>query len=125
LKLKEISYIHAEGYAGGELKHGPFALLTTATPVVGLLADDDVREKMLSNLIEVRARGAPVLLVSSDRSGDGAEVADAIIQVPECEALLAPFPHTAALHLLAYEVAAARGCSIDRPRNLAKSVTVE
>ncbi len=125
LKLKEISYIHAEGYSGGELKHGPFALLTEKTPVVGLLTRDGVHDKMLSNLIEVKARGAPLLALTTHGDDDAAKYADATINVPQTDPLLSPFPHSAALHLLAYHVAAQRGLNIDKPRNLAKSVTVE
>lgn len=125
LKLKEISYIHAEGYSGGELKHGPFALLTPETPVVGLLTNDHVHAKMLSNLIEVQARGAPLLILADERDRDAESYADAYLALPATQALFAAFPHAAALQMLAYKVAAGRGLNIDKPRNLAKSVTVE
>jgi glutamine---fructose-6-phosphate transaminase (isomerizing) len=125
LKLKEISYIHAEGYSGGELKHGPFALLTEKTPVVGLLSDDHVHAKMLSNLIETKARGAPLLVLTTDGDDDAKKYADATIHLPRSDPLFSPFPHSLALQLLAYQVAARRGLNIDKPRNLAKSVTVE
>jgi glutamine---fructose-6-phosphate transaminase (isomerizing) len=92
LKLKEISYIHAEGYSGGELKHGPFALLTEKTPVVGLLSDDHVHAKMLSNLIETKARGAPLLVLTTDGDDDAKKYADATIHLPRSDPLFSPFP---------------------------------
>lgn len=125
LKMKEISYIHAEGYSGGELKHGPFALLTRETPVVALLAPDHVYEKMISNVIEVKARGPSVFLFTTDSDKEAPKYGDHIVRVPDCDPLLLPIVHSAALHLFSYWAAAARGCEIDKPRNLAKSVTVE
>ncbi|MBW3581813.1 MAG: glutamine--fructose-6-phosphate transaminase (isomerizing) [Euryarchaeota archaeon] len=125
LKLKEISYIHAEGYSGGELKHGPFALLTPDTPVVALLAPDGVYSKMASNIIEVKARGPQVFIVTTASDTEAEQLGDHVIRVPDTEAIFTPLTHAAALHLLSYHAAAARGCEIDKPRNLAKSVTVE
>ena len=124
LKLKEISYIHAEGYHAAELKHGPIALLTPGTPVVVLANRSPVHEKVLGNAEECRARGAKVIAIVTE-GGPEAAVADAVIRIPDCDPLIATIPATVALQLLAYHVARLRGCSIDQPRNLAKSVTVE
>jgi len=124
LKLKEISYIHAEGYAAGELKHGPFALLSDDTPVIAIVAQDNTYEAMLTNIKEVKARRSPVIaLAEEDEAID--EIADLVITVPQVNAVFSPMVNTVALQLLAYYVAKERGCSIDTPRNLAKSVTVE
>jgi glucosamine--fructose-6-phosphate aminotransferase (isomerizing) len=125
LKLKEISYIHAEAYPAGELKHGPLALVTEAMPVVTIAPNDALLEKLKSNMQEVRARGGQ-LYVFADvdaniASGDGMHV----IRMPEHYGPLSPILHVAALQLLAYHTALARGTDVDKPRNLAKSVTVE
>lgn len=125
LKLKEISYIHAEGYAAGELKHGPFALLTGDTPVVAILSSGKVYEKTLGNIKEIKARGAPVIAITVKGDDEVEKYVDAVIHVPDTEDIFSPIPITVALHLLAYWTARARGCEIDKPRNLAKSVTVE
>ena len=136
LKLKEISYIHAEGYAAGELKHGPFALLTEDTPVVAILtrqtlgkfdqnASQNIYEKMLGNVKEIKARGAPVIAIAEEGDKEVEKYVDAVIRVPGTGAIFSPIPNTVALHLLAYWTAKERGCEIDKPRNLAKSVTVE
>ena len=125
LKLKEISYIHAEGYAAGELKHGPFALLTGDTPVVAILSSGNVYEKTLGNIKEIKARGAPVIAITVKGDDEVEKYVDAVIHVPDTEDIFSPIPITVALHLLAYWTARARGCEIDKPRNLAKSVTVE
>ncbi|MCW3134329.1 MAG: glutamine--fructose-6-phosphate transaminase (isomerizing) [Methanophagales archaeon] len=125
LKLKEISYIHAEGYAAGELKHGPFALLTEDTPVVVILTHDNVYEKTLGNVKEIKARGAPVIAIAEEGDEEVEKYVDAVIRVPGTSAIFSPIPNTVALHLLAYWTAKERGCEIDKPRNLAKSVTVE
>ncbi|MCD6456003.1 MAG: glutamine--fructose-6-phosphate transaminase (isomerizing) [Methanophagales archaeon] len=129
LKLKEISYIHAEGYAAGELKHGPFALLTEDTPVVAILthqASQNIYEKMLGNVKEIKARGAPVIAIAEEGDEEVEKYVDAVIRVPRTGAIFSPIPNTVALHLLAYWTAKERGgCEIDKPRNLAKSVTVE
>ena len=125
LKLKEISYIHAEGYAAGELKHGSFALLGENTPVVAILARDNTYGAMLSNIKEVKARKAPVIALAEEGDDTVSEFADMVISVPEVGALFSPVVNVVALQLLAYYTARERGCSIDTPRNLAKSVTVE
>ncbi len=125
LKLKEISYAHAEAYAAGELKHGPLALLSPETPVVAIATRDHTYEKMLSNIGEVSARGAPVLAVGTEGDRDLGKLVDDVILVPAVPTLFAPVPVTVALQLFAYHVARGRGCPIDKPRNLAKSVTVE
>jgi len=125
LKLKEISYIHAEGYAAGELKHGPFALLGSDTPVIAIVAQDNTREPMLTNIREVKARGSPLIAVAEEGDEAIKELADSVITVPRVDALFSPVVNTVALQLLAYYTAKYRGCPIDFPRNLAKSVTVE
>jgi len=125
LKLKEISYIHAEGYAAGELKHGPFALLGSDTPVIAIVAQDSTYEAMLTNIKEVKARGSPVIALAGEGDEAIGELADSVITVPQVDALFSPVVNTVVLQLLAYYTAKQRGCSIDFPRNLAKSVTVE
>ena len=125
LKLKEISYIHAEGYAAGEMKHGPIALIDSEMPVVVLSPKDRLYEKSVSNLMEVQARNAPVIAFVSE--GDHAldQVADHVFAIPDVHPLLTPILFTVGLQLLAYHIAVLRGLDVDRPRNLAKSVTVE
>ncbi len=125
LKLKEISYVHAEAYAAGELKHGPLALVGSDTPVIAVVTRDHTYEKMLSNIREVDARGAPVLAIGTEGDKDLEKVVDNVIYVPAVPPLFAPVPVVVALQLFAYYVARFRGCAIDKPRNLAKSVTVE
>jgi glutamine---fructose-6-phosphate transaminase (isomerizing) len=125
LKLKELSYIHAEGYPAGEMKHGPIALITEALPVVVLLPHDEVYAKTLSNLKEVESRGGKIIAVTDERSDDLAEMATDLLLVPSSSTLLSPFLMTIPLQLLAYYVAVERGSDVDQPRNLAKSVTVE
>ena len=125
LKLKEISYIHAEGYHAAEMKHGPIALLQEDTPVVALLTDTPEKEKTLGNAHECKARNAPLLAVVTEGDEETSRIADDVITVPRCHPYLAPVPVTVALQLFAYHVARLRGCEIDQPRNLAKSVTVE
>lgn len=126
LKLKEISYVHAEGYAAGELKHGPLALLAEGLPVTALLSPQDTTHAvMLSNIQEVKARGAKVLGILSETDASAAMIVDCAVRLPATASLWYPIPASIALYLLAYEAARARGCPIDRPRNLAKSVTVE
>ena len=126
LKLKEISYIHAEGYAAGELKHGPIALIEDGTPVIVLAPMDELFEKTVSNLQEVASRGARVTLVT-DAAGAaaGAGMAADIITVPSADSFVSPLLTTIALQLLAYHTAVELGTDVDQPRNLAKSVTVE
>ena len=126
LKLKEISYIHAEGYAAGELKHGPIALLDPEVPVVAVATRSATLEKLLSNVQEVNSREAPVVaLVSEGDSSLDPSLARDIVVVPACDELVSPLVNIVPLQLFAYHVAVARGCDVDQPRNLAKSVTVE
>ncbi|MBV9056505.1 MAG: glutamine--fructose-6-phosphate transaminase (isomerizing) [Candidatus Eremiobacteraeota bacterium] len=125
LKLKEISYIHAEGYAAGEMKHGPIALLDSTVPVVGIVTDDRVREKMLSNLMESKAREAPVIVVGNRDDAEARAAADYLLPVPKVDELLAPIVNIIPLQLLAYHIADLEGKDVDQPRNLAKTVTVE
>ena len=123
LKMKEISYIHAESYPAGELKHGPLALITKGMPVVAIVAKDETYDKMIGNIREVSARGAMVIAISPEKELE--EYADYRIPVPESSPQFSPFVNTIAVQLLAYHTANLRGCDIDKPRNLAKSVTVE
>jgi glucosamine--fructose-6-phosphate aminotransferase (isomerizing) len=125
LKLKEVSYIHAEAYAGGELKHGPIAMLDKDFPVIALAPVDDVYEKMVSNIEEVRARSAPVLLITTADNASAEMIADDVITVPKVHPILQPIMTTIPLQLLSYYIGVAKGLNVDRPRNLAKSVTVE
>lgn len=125
LKLKEISYIHAEGFAAGELKHGPFALLTKNTPVVVIATKDSTYEKIIANIGEVKARGPQVIAIAEEGDIEIEKHADFVLRYPSKSVLLSCIPITVILQLLAYHVADLRGCSIDKPRNLAKSVTVE
>ncbi|MCZ6506694.1 MAG: glutamine--fructose-6-phosphate transaminase (isomerizing) [Acidobacteria bacterium] len=125
LKLKEISYIHAEGYPAGEMKHGPIALIDEEMPIVAIATGDRVYEKMLSNMQEAKARDA-VILALTDREPARLEgIADEVIEIPRVSELLQPIVNTVPLQLFAYHVAVRRGCDVDQPRNLAKSVTVE
>ncbi len=125
LKLKEISYVNANGYPAGELKHGPIALLDSEFPVIAFLANKLTEEKMISNLMEVKARGAPVLAIAPAHLKSVTSIADDVIWVPDSIDALAPFPSAVVGQLFAYYFAKIRGCDIDQPRNLAKSVTVE
>jgi glutamine---fructose-6-phosphate transaminase (isomerizing) len=125
LKLKEVSYIPTDAYAAGEMKHGPIALLDENTPVVCVATDSPVLDKMLSNIAEVRARGAHVIAVASEGSGRVAEYAEEVVEVPAIDWILQPLFAVIPLQLLAYEIARARGLNVDQPRNLAKTVTVE
>jgi glutamine---fructose-6-phosphate transaminase (isomerizing) len=125
LKLKEISYIHAEGYAAGEMKHGPIALLDTETPVIGIMTDGRVRDKILSNIMESKAREAPIVLVANHGDEEAAAVADHVFWVPKVDELLSPIVNVIPLQLLAYHIADIEGKDVDQPRNLAKTVTVE
>ncbi len=126
LKLKEISYIHAEGYAAGEMKHGPIALIDRNMPVVALIPRDHVYEKMVSNVEEVRSRRGIIIAIAEEGDEDIARIAQHVITVPAiAEPAAKPFLFTIPLQLLAYEISFARGCDVDQPRNLAKSVTVE
>ncbi len=125
LKLKEISYVHAEGYHAAELKHGPIALLKKDTPVVALACDVPGKDKTLGNVEECRARGARILGIVTEGDDEAAECMDDCIAIPRCHPLVATLPAVVALQLFSYHVARIRGCEIDQPRNLAKSVTVE
>lgn len=125
LKLKEISYIHSEAYAGGELKHGPIALIEDGTEVITLLTQEALKEKMVSNVVEIKARGAKVTGICYEGTKGLEEVLDEIIYIPRTLDMFAPVLSVAVLQLFSYYVAKAKGCDIDKPRNLAKSVTVE
>jgi glucosamine--fructose-6-phosphate aminotransferase (isomerizing) len=125
LKLKEISYVHAEGYAAGEMKHGPIALIDDELPVVAIVPRGKTYEKMLSNVEEVRARDGRVIAVTTEGDEGTARLADAILKVPEFDEELLPVLTSVPLQLLAYHVAVLKGTDVDQPRNLAKSVTVE
>jgi glucosamine--fructose-6-phosphate aminotransferase (isomerizing) len=125
LKLKEISYIHAEGYPAGELKHGPLALVDDDMPVIAVAPNDALLEKLQSNLQEVRARGGQLYVFADPASGFRDEEDVTVITLPEVEKLLAPIVYVIPLQLLAYHVAVLKGTDVDQPRNLAKSVTVE
>ena len=125
LKLKEVSYIHAEGYPAGEMKHGPIALIDETMPTVAIAVRDGLREKMLSNIEQVRARGGAVIALANAGDGEVASKADEVIAVPEAPPLLLPLLTVLPLQLLAYHIAVLRGCDVDQPRNLAKTVTVE
>jgi glutamine---fructose-6-phosphate transaminase (isomerizing) len=125
LKLKEVSYIPTDAYAAGEMKHGPIALLDERTPVVCVATDSPVLDKVLSNIAEVRARGAHVIAVATEGSGQVAEHAEEVVEVPRTDWLLQPLLAVIPLQLLAYYIARARGLNVDQPRNLAKTVTVE
>jgi glucosamine--fructose-6-phosphate aminotransferase (isomerizing) len=125
LKLKEISYIHAEAYAAGELKHGTLALITEKTPVIALATQMGVYEKTVSNIKEVKARDARVIGITYRGNMDLAKSVDQVVYIPETIAELSPLLSVIPLQLLAYYASVARGCDVDKPRNLAKSVTVE
>jgi glucosamine--fructose-6-phosphate aminotransferase (isomerizing) len=125
LKMKEISYIHAEAYAAGELKHGPFALLQKDTPVVALVSQDSTYDAMLTNIKEVKSRKSPVLALITEDDHETEKLVDMVIRVPYTHSIFSPIANTITLQLLAYYAAKYRGCPIDFPRNLAKSVTVE
>lgn len=125
LKLKEISYIHSEAYAGGELKHGPIALIEKGTHVIALLTEDKLKDKMISNIREVVTRGARVLAIANEGDKDAKEVCDDVIYIPRTNSLLTPVLSVVPLQLISYYMAKQKGCDVDKPRNLAKSVTVE
>jgi glucosamine--fructose-6-phosphate aminotransferase (isomerizing) len=125
LKLKEISYVHAEAYAAGELKHGPLALVDARMPVVAVAPQDALLAKLRSNLQEVRARGGELFVLADPAARLGEDPGVHVVRVPAASGLLAPIVLTVPLQLLAYHAALARGTDVDKPRNLAKSVTVE
>ena len=126
LKLKEISYIHAEAYAAGELKHGPIALVDEGVPVVALAPSDDLFSKTASNIEEVSARGAKIILIS-DKEGINklSKTAHITLEVPHSNTFILPILYSIPVQMLAYHTAVAKGTDVDQPRNLAKSVTVE
>jgi glucosamine--fructose-6-phosphate aminotransferase (isomerizing) len=125
LKLKEISYIHAEGYQSGELKHGPLALLTEKTPIVAIAVKDHTYDKVVSNIKEVTARNAPVIAIGHESDTELSKYVDTVLCIPNVQPLFSPISVAIVLQLLAYYTARKRNCPIDKPRNLAKSVTVE
>ncbi|MEM9352912.1 MAG: glutamine--fructose-6-phosphate transaminase (isomerizing) [Planctomycetota bacterium] len=125
LKLKEISYVHAEGYPAAEMKHGPIALVDEKTPSVFIVPQGSVYDKVMANVEEIKARGGPVIAIVDDGDHRVAEIADEVIEVPPAPDFLQPIVASIPLQLLAYHIAVARGCDVDKPRNLAKSVTVE
>ena len=125
LKLKEVSYIHSEAYAGGELKHGTIALIEDGTLVVCPMTQDDLMDKMISNIKEVKARGAVVLAIARESNEQVHKVADEVFTIPDVDAFIAPIAAVTPLQLFAYYMAVVKGCDVDKPRNLTKSVTVE
>jgi len=125
LKLKEISYIHAEGYPAAEMKHGPIALISAECPVIVLATQPDIHEKLVSNIQEVKARGAPVIAIANRSNPLPKEIADDQILIPDCHRAVLPLLASIPMQLLSYHIAKLRGCDVDKPRNLAKSVTVE
>jgi glucosamine--fructose-6-phosphate aminotransferase (isomerizing) len=125
LKLKEVSYIHAEGYGAGEMKHGPLALVDEDFPTFAIAPDDSVHEKMLSNIEEIKARNGPIIAIGTDGDDRLQDLVDDMISIPKALEMLTPILATVPLQLFAYHVAKLRGTNIDKPRNLAKSVTVE
>jgi glutamine---fructose-6-phosphate transaminase (isomerizing) len=125
LKMKEISYIHAEGYAAGELKHGPFALLSKETPVIAICMPGETYTVMISNIKEIKARGAPVIALGIEGDLDLAEVVDIFIALPKTHPFVQVLTTLVVLQLIAYHTAVALNRDVDKPRNLAKSVTVE
>jgi glucosamine--fructose-6-phosphate aminotransferase (isomerizing) len=125
LKLKEISYIHSEAFPGGEMKHGPIALLSPEFPVLAIMTKNQLYDKMRSNVEEAKARKAPIIILATEGDTDAARLADDVIYVPATMELLEPLVNTIPLQLFAYYAATGLGRDVDRPRNLAKSVTVE
>jgi glucosamine--fructose-6-phosphate aminotransferase (isomerizing) len=125
LKLKEISYIHAEDYTAGELKHGPLALITKNTPVIAIATKGQTYDKMLNNIKEIKAREAYIIAIANENDSEIEKYVDDVIRIPSTEEVLMPLLSTVVVQLLSYYVAKNRDCSIDQPRNLAKSVTVE
>ena len=123
--MKEISYLHAEGYPAGELKHGPIAMLDPEIPVIAIAMQSSVLDKVMSNIQEVRARKAPVIALATEGNVAIAKHCDEVVYLPRVAEELSPIVAAVPLQLLAYHVAVLRGCDIDQPRNLAKSVTVE
>ena len=125
LKIKEISYTHAEAFAAGELKHGTIALIEEGTPVIAIATQGELFEKMVSNMQEVKARGAKVIAITQESNKEVEKSADQVIYIPEVDDMLSGILSVVPTQLLAYHVAEIRGLDVDKPRNLAKSVTVE
>jgi len=125
LKLKEISYIHAEGYPAAEMKHGPIALIDENMPVVFIAVKDEVYQKVISNIQEVKARKGKIIAIATEGDEDIKKYADHVLYVPQTRKIVSPLLTVIPLQLLAYHIAVLRGCNVDQPRNLAKSVTVE
>ena len=125
LKLKEISYIHAEGYPAAEMKHGPIALIDKEMPACFIATKDKTYDKIISNILEVKARGGVIIALASEGDEEIKKIVDQVIYVPKTLDILTPILNTVPLQLLAYHIARLKGCDVDKPRNLAKSVTVE
>ena len=125
LKVKEISYLHSEGYPAGEMKHGPLALVSDEMVIIGLCGPTPVYEKTIGNLREIKARGGTMLVVTTESMEEAQSIADEVVLVPESPVELVPLMAMIPIQYLAYYIALARGCDIDKPRNLAKSVTIE
>ncbi len=125
LKLKEISYIHAEGYPAGEMKHGPISLIDENFPTVAIAPDDSAIDKMISNIQQIKARNGKIISVTNKDAKKVIDISDDSIIVPKTIPILQPILNIVPLQLFAYYIAKQRGCNIDKPRNLAKSVTVE
>jgi glucosamine--fructose-6-phosphate aminotransferase (isomerizing) len=125
LKLKEISYIHAEGYPAAEMKHGPIALIDEEMPVVVIATKHGSYEKVVSNIQEVKARKGKIIAIVTEGDEEVKKMSDYVIEIPETDEILVPLVSVIPLQLLAYHIAVMRGCNVDQPRNLAKSVTVE
>ena len=125
LKLKEISYINSEAFPGGELKHGPIALIEKGTSVITLLTQERLKDKMISNVKEVTTRGGNILAIVNDGDESAKNITDDVIYIPKTIDLLTPLLSVIPLQLLSYYIAKLKGCDVDKPRNLAKSVTVE
>lgn len=125
LKLKEISYIHAEGYPAAEMKHGPIALIDENMPIIVIATQGNSYEKVVSNIQEVKARKGKVIAIVTEGDEQVRSMADHVIEIPEVDEFLVPLLATIPLQLLSYHIAVMRGCNVDQPRNLAKSVTVE
>ena len=125
LKLKEISYIHAEAYPAGELKHGPIALIDKNMPVVVIATKKGNYQKVVSNIMEIKAREGEIIAIVSEGDKEIESIANHFIEIPKCEELIAPILANIPLQLLSYHIAEKKDCNVDQPRNLAKSVTVE
>ena len=125
LKLKEISYNHAEGYPAAEMKHGPIALIDESMPVIAIALKDCIYDKIISNLEEVRARNGRIITIATENDDRVKEFSESVIYIPDTESIFQPLLSVIPLQLLAYHVAKKRGLDVDKPRNLAKSVTVE